>query len=242
MRSFLLLAPREDAFAVALTSGADALVLDLGDPSAPAREATRAQAAALLGRPRPPGLRLYARIAPLASRAIDADLAAIAAAGADGVFLPEACGGASVQHLSAKLAVQEAECGRLDGAIGIVALATQTPAAVFALGSYASASFRLEALAFDVEPLRRALGAEPESLSCETPASPFAMARAALLLGAAAAGVAAIDRPFADHADARGFCEECRAARRDGFAAKIALNSAQIPAINQTFAEAAPAL
>ncbi|MBG0809461.1 aldolase [Methylosinus sp. H3A] len=236
MRSFLLVAPCEEAFAAALASGADALVLDLGD--APARE----RAAALLRLPRPAGLRLYARVTPLASAAIDADLSAVVAAGADGVFLPEACGGASVQHLAAKLAVQEAEWGRADGATRIIAMATQTPAAVFALGSYGGASARLEALAFDVEPLRRALGAEPESLASTRPASPFAMARAGLLLGAAAAGVAAIDRPFADLGDEQGLFGECRAARRDGFAAKLALDGAQIPPINQTFAEVAPAL
>ncbi|WP_159730073.1 aldolase/citrate lyase family protein [Methylosinus sp. Ce-a6] len=242
MRSYLLLAPREDEFAAALDSGADALVLDLGDPADPARDFARARAAALLRLPRPESLRLYARVAPLTSAAIDADLAAVVAAGAQGVFLPRACGGASVQHLSAKLAVQEAECGRKDGAVRIVASAAETPAAVFALSSYAGASFRLEALSFDVEPLRRALGAEPESLASESLASPFAAARAFLLLGAAAAGVAAIDGPFSDPADARGLAAACRAARRDGFAAKLALDRAQIRAINQTFAGARPEL
>ncbi len=242
-RSFLVLAPGEQAFAAALASGADALVLDLRGDFAPARE----PAAALLRLPRPPGLRLYARVAPLSCAAIDADLAAVVAAGADGVFLPEACGGPSIQHLAAKLAVQEAECGRPDGATRIIALATQTPAAIFALGRYAGASARLEALAFDVEPLRRALGAEPASLASEAlastcPASPFALARAGLLLGAAAAGVAAIDGPFAALADARGLIAECRAARRDGFSAKLALDGAQIPPINQTFVGARPAL
>lgn len=238
MRSFFLVAPREEAFAAALASGADAIVLDLCD----SREASRSGAAALIRRPRPPGLRLYARIAALDSAAIDADLASVVGAGADGIFLPQACGGASVQHVSAKLAVQEAECGRADGATRIVALATQTPAAIFALSSYAGASARLEALAFDVEPLRRALGVEPHSVAANDPASPVSVARALLLLGAAAAGVAAIDAPFAAIGDAEGLVAQCRAARRDGFGAKLALDAAQIPAINQTFGEAPPAL
>lgn len=235
MRSILLLAPREDEFAAARDSGADALVLDLGDPADPARDAARERAAALLRLPRRGEPRLYARVAPLTSAAIDADLAAVVAAGADGVFLPRACGGASLQHISAKLATQEAECGRKDGAVRVIAAATETPAAVFALSSYAGASSRLEALAFDVEQLRRALGAEPESLASHGLASPFAAARALLLLGAAAAGVAAIDRPFADPADAAGLAAECRAGRRDGFAAKLALDPAQVPTINRSF-------
>lgn len=237
MRSFLLIAPREEAFSAALASGADALALDLGDPADPARESMRRRAAALIERPRPPGLGVYALIAPLAGAAIDADLAAVVAAGVDGVFLPQACGGASVQHLSAKLAVAEAECGRADGATRIIALATQTPAAIFALSSYGGSSSRLEALAFDTEPLRRALRAAPDGA-----AAPLAVARAMLLLGAAAAGVAAIDAPFADLADAVGLAAQCRAARRDGFTAKLALDPAQIPPINQTFAEDAPTL
>ncbi|OAI24944.1 aldolase [Methylosinus sp. R-45379] len=236
MRSFLLVPPREEAFSAALASGADALALDLGDPADPARESMRRRAAALIERPRPPGLRLYALIAPLGA-AIDADLAALVAAGVDGVFLPQACGGASVQHLSAKLAVAEAECGRADGATRIIALATQTPAAIFALSTYGGSSSRLEALAFDTEPLRRALGASPDGA-----AGPSAIARSLLLLGAAAAGVAAIDAPFADLADAAGLAAQCRAARQEGFAGKLALDPIQIPPINQTFAADAPAL
>ncbi|BBU60737.1 citryl-CoA lyase [Methylosinus sp. C49] len=237
MRSFLFVAPREETFSAALASGADALALDLGDPADPARESIRRQAVALIERPRPPGLGVYVLVPPLAGAAIDADLAAIVAAGADGVFLPQACGGASVQHLSAKLAVAEAECGRADGATRIIALATQTPAAIFALSTYGGASSRLEALAFDTEPLRRALRAAPDGA-----ATPLATARSLLLLGAAAAGVAAIDAPFADLADTAGLAAQCRAARRDGFAGKLALDPIQIPPINQTFAADAPAL
>lgn len=245
MRSYLLVAARDDEFDAALSSGADALVVDLGDwTQDAARRQARAAARDFLIRARKTARRpkLYARVAPLASAAIDADLEAIVSAGADGVFLPRACGGASIQHLCAKLAVHEAECGREDGATRIVAMATQTPAAIFALDDYAEASSRLEALAFDVEPLRLTLGAQIDGASLGGPSTPFAFARAAALLGAAAARAKAIDRPFPDTNDEHGLRDECRSARRDGFAAKLAVQIRQIRVINEAFAGAPPAL
>jgi citrate lyase subunit beta/citryl-CoA lyase len=226
MRSYLLVAARDDdALAAALSCGADALVLDLGDEAG--REAGRRFL--LRARDAAPRPTLYALVAPLRSTAIDADLGAVVSAGADGVCLAEARGAASIQHLCAKLAVAEAECGRDDGATSILAMATQTPAAIFALGDYAGASRRLEALVFDTEPLRLALGAA-EGAPLD-PSTPFALARASALLGAAAAGVAAVDRPFLDIGDEAGLSAECRAARRDGFAGKLAIHPRQIDAI-----------
>lgn len=243
MRSWLIVPARDADLEAALASDADALVVDLGDPSLAERDATRARVAQLLesarGGSRPA---LFVQIAPLGSAAIAADLASVVAAGARGVVLQRACGGASVQQLAAKLAVAEAECGRDDGATRIVALATQTPAAVFALGAYAGASPRLTALAFDVEPLRRALGATLDAASFREAASPFAMTRAALPLAAAAAGAAAIDRPFPMVGDEAGLRAECLAGRRDGFSGKLAVSPLQIRVINETFEKGARSL
>lgn len=243
MGSWLIVEARDADLEATLASEADALVIDLGEPSREGRDRPRAIAAGFLARARVrrrPAL--FVRIAPLDSAAIEADLAAVVAAGAQGVVLPKACGGASVQHLAAKLAVAEAESGRDDGATRIVALATQTPAAVFALGDYAGASPRLQALAFDVEPLRLALGATLDPTSLRDVSSPFAFARAALPLAAAAAGVAAIDRPFPMVGDEAGLRAECRAARRDGFSGKLAASPLQIREINETFEKGARSL
>lgn len=244
MRSYLLVdAAREDQLAAACSSGADALVLDLGDwtsggERASARTAARRfllETAAAATRPA-----CFVLVAPVESAAIDDDLGAVVAAGAGGVFLSGACGGASIQQLSAKLAVREAECGRDDGATRIVAMPTQTPAAIFQLATYAGASRRLAALAFDFEALRLAIGARAEAK--ESPTAPFGFARASMLFAAAAAQVAAIDRAFADVADERGLRDDCGAARRDGFTAKLAIHPSQIPVINETFADRAATL
>lgn len=224
--------------AAAASCGADALVLDLGgwtngDERARARAAARRFLLEAKGAKARPAC--FVLVAPLDSAAIDNDLEATVPAGADGVFLSQACGGASIQHLSAKLAAREAECGRDDGATRIVAMATQTPAAIFELATYAGASRRLAALAFDFHLLRLAIGAQAERSARDGPTTPFGIARASMLFAAAAARVAAIDRPFPDASDENGLREECREARRDGFAAKLAVHPTQIRVINETF-------
>ena len=56
------------------------------------------------------------------------------------------------------------------------------------------------------------------------------------MLAAAAAGVEAIDTIFTDFRDEAGLAHECAAAKRSGFAAKMAIHPAQIAAINSAFA------
>jgi citrate lyase subunit beta/citryl-CoA lyase len=115
-------------------------------------------------------------------------------------------------------------------------MATQTPAAVFGLGSYAAASRRLAALAFDADELRVALGLAASRHDASV-ASPLAVARSLMSLAAAAAGVAAIDAPFLEDADQDGLRAECLAARRDGFSGKIAIAPAQVGIINAAFVD-----
>lgn len=225
MRSVLLLSVEDEIdVSATLACGADALVLQLGPDHARARARARAfvaRARAVAARPL-----LFVRIAPATGEEIDADLAALISAAPDGVFLEQAEGAASVQHLCAKLAVWEAEAGLPDGVTRIVALAAQTPAAIFALGGYKGASPRLAGLAFDGEGLRDVMGSA-------------ALARALLALGAAAAGVAAIDAPYAGD-DATGLAAACRVARRDGFSGLFAVSAAQVAVINGGFRDPPP--
>jgi citrate lyase subunit beta / citryl-CoA lyase len=204
----------------ALDSGADALLLELGDVMGAARRDRRTSARELLRRMREtlPGLALYVRVAPVESGEIDADLAALIPAAPDGVFLEQACGAASLQHLAAKLCLCEAQAGVTKGVTRIVAMAAQTPAAVFQLGAYGGAT-RLAGLAFEA-------GALPQSTQV--------MARGLLVLGAAAAGTLAIDAsPAEDDAE---FATQCAAARREGFAAKLAFSPAQAAVVRAVFA------
>jgi citrate lyase subunit beta/citryl-CoA lyase len=231
--------PRE--YVKALESNASAVFLSLGgslDAAARARACCQAKSLLQEARRRErPSPVIYVRVAPVESEAIDQDLAALIEAPPDGFLLEEACGGASVQHLSAKIAVHEAETGLPDGALKILALAAQTPASIFALGGFAGASRRLVGLVFEREVLEKGLmrGSSPLQHENARLSAPAALARSLLVLGAAAAGIEAIDA-FHELADDAGLRGECLAARREGFSGKVALSLDQVAIINELFA------
>jgi citrate lyase subunit beta/citryl-CoA lyase len=151
------------------------------------------------------------------------------------IVLPKAEGGISMQHLGAKIAVREAESNVRDGAVRILAIATETPRSVFQLGTYAGSSHRLMALTWGGEDLSAELGAETNRLDDGSYADPYRLARALTLMGAAAASVDPVDSVFTSFRDMDGLRNEAEAARRDGFVAKMAIHPAQVPVINAVF-------
>lgn len=236
LRSFLFVpADQEKMLSRALGRGADALILDLEDSVLPEAKARARGAAAEFLRAytaldhRP---RLIVRINALETGLVEDDLNAVCAARPDAVLLPKALGGASVIHLDAKLAVREAECGHAEGAIGILALATERARAIFDAGSFAGATARLEGLAWGVEDLSVDIGARATRDHRGAFLGPYAMARNICLLAAAAAKVQAIDTVMVDFRDDEGMRRECREAWRDGFTGKLAVHPDQVPIIN----------
>ena len=210
-----------------LACGASALLLDLREPRAGAVAFLR-QAREFAPRPA-----LYARLGPLEHPGFDLALESMLEAPPDGIFLDGAEGGASVQHLSAKLAIFEARAGLADGAMTIIAGAAGTPAAIFTLQSYKGCSPRLAGLFWEGAALARALGLD--GWPGVAPA-PLAVARGSLVLGAAAAGLPALDAPSRHPNEAAEFREECLVARADGFKGKLATRREQIPIIEEIFA------
>jgi len=246
MRSFLFVpgdSPKK--MAKALDSGADALIIDLEDSVAigqkdQARVTTRdfvREARGAAGRPR-----LFVRVNALDSGLTDADLDVVMAAAPDGVVLPKSSGGADISHLAAKIAVREAEFDLPDGATVIMPVATETGASIFGLGSYAGASRRLIALSWGAEDLSADIGAQANRDAAGQFTGPFRLARALLLFGASAAGVAAIDTVFTGLRDLEGLDRECADALRDGFSGKLAIHPAQIPVIHERFTPSAAAI
>jgi citrate lyase subunit beta / citryl-CoA lyase len=239
MRSLLFVpADSERKLAKGFASGADCLVLDLEDSVLPgAKPKAREQAGAFLAdampkRPRP---RLYVRINALESGLTDADLAAVMRAGPDGIVLPKCLNGQTVQQLGAMLAVKEAEYDLADGATRIIAIVTETAASIFNMGTYAGASKRLEGLTWGAEDLCACLGAETNRGADGNYTPPYALARSLALFAAAAAGALPIDTVHLNFRDLASLHRECEAARRDGFAAKMAIHPAQIEIINAVF-------
>jgi citrate lyase subunit beta/citryl-CoA lyase len=222
----------------ALTSGADVLLIDLEDSvdlgaKAEARRVTAAFLAEHRAKPGRP--RLFVRVNGLTTGLTDADLDGVMQAAPDGIVLPKTVGGADVAHLGAKLAVREAEFDLEDGATRILAIATENAAGVFALGTFAGASHRLMGMTWGGEDLSADLGAETNRREDGSYTDPYRLARSLTLLGAAAAGVDAVDSVFTNFRNMAGLEAECRIARRDGFVAKMAIHPAQVPVINEAF-------
>jgi citrate lyase subunit beta/citryl-CoA lyase len=236
MRSLIIAPADEKRLAEALASGADALAVDLAQAAPEKRAATRATAARFLkqARARGGGPALVVGVNALDSGETDADLDAIMGFAPEAILLPRSFGAASVQQLSAKLAVREADFALADGVTRIIAV-VDAARALLGLAGYRGSSVRLAGVAWNAASLRIDIGAETDRDPSGAYAGAFRLARDLTLLAAAAAGVAAIDAAFADVRDPDGLRAEAIAARRDGFAGKMAIDAAQVGAINDVF-------
>ncbi len=243
MRSLLIAPADEQRLAVALESGADAIIVDLAGTAPAERAGARTVAARFLkeARGRLGGPVLILRANALNSGETDADLDALMPGAPDAILLPGSLGAPSVQQLSAKLAVREAQLGLDDGATRLIAVA-DTTRSLFNLGSYRGASARLMGVAWSAESLRADIGAETDRDPLGAHLGPYRLARELTLLAATSARVAAIDAAFANIRDLKGLRAEALAARRDGFAGKIAVDPAQVAAINDVFPSQSMAL
>jgi citrate lyase subunit beta/citryl-CoA lyase len=231
MRSILLVSSdSRPALKAALASEADGLAIDLAWANEAQAEGARKNAAAWIAEARARDKRSLALVHPLGSGLADRDLDAVMPAQPDGIILPEACGGRDVQHLGAKLAVREAECGLPDGSTHILALAADTPAAIFELGSFARATRRLIGLGRNERALMERLGI----FSAPGPRpEPLGVARALCLFAASAASAPGYD--CAEPGEGEDFVAACQQAAHDGFAGKFVLNAAQAKIVNAAF-------
>lgn len=226
LRSLLFVpADRPERFAKAAASGADAIILDLEDSvSIERKPAARAAAADWLANDR--SVVTFVRINPLDSAHSGADIAAIAPARPDGVMLPKAEGAASVELLQQKWP------GPLPA---ILPIATETPAAIFELGSYRHVADRLAGLTWGAEDLPAAIGAVSSRDDNGAYTQPYEVARTLTLFAAHAARVAAIETVYPAIKDEAGLAGYAARAAFDGFTGMMALHPAQVPIINAAF-------
>jgi citrate lyase subunit beta / citryl-CoA lyase len=225
LRSLLFVpGDRPERMEKALGLDADALILDLEDAVVPEAkpEARRMTAAFLRSAER--RARLFVRVNPLDSGLIDDDLAAVLDAKPDALVLPKAEGAASVEALAA----------RAPG-IPILPIATETPAAIFEIGSYRSVRKLILGLTWGAEDLPAAIGATSSREENGRYTPPYEMLRSLTLFGAHAAGAQAIETVYPALQDLEGLRAFARRARRDGYAGMLAIHPKQIPVINEAF-------
>lgn len=228
----------ERKFARARTSGADALILDLEDAVAPSqKEAAREHVASVLGEEVEPSL--FVRVNPFDTGLMLGDLAAIVRPGLAGIMLPKVGGAGDLVQVGHYLDALEAKTGLPAGGIALLPVATETPAAMFALGSYAPAHSRLCGLTWGAEDLAAAVGATANREESGGWTEPYRFVRTQCLFAAAAAEVAPIDTLYADFRDMDGLAADCRMSRRDGFTGRLAIHPDQVEAINAGYSPSA---
>jgi citrate lyase subunit beta/citryl-CoA lyase len=226
----------ERKFEKASACGADGLILDLEDAVAPERKAeARTIVASLLDRGDARDWSFWVRVNSLDTGMTFDDLAAVVRPGLDGILVPKANGAADVALIGERLDALEAAAGLSVGAIRILVVATETPTAMFNLGSYTPAHPRLAGLTWGAEDLSAAIGAATNKGPDGDWSAPYQLARSLCLFAAASAGVAPIDTLYADFRDTEGLIASCRASRRDGFTGRIAIHPDQVAAINAGF-------
>ena len=164
-----------------------------------------------------------------------AELAAVVPAAPTGTVLPKPDGVADVLKLGCYLEALEAAAGLERGVTRILPIATETPASLFALGSYAKAAERLAAMTWGAEDLPAAVGAEVSRLQDGRFTDLCRLARSLCLAGASAAGVAAIDTVYPAFRDLDGLRAYATAGRREGFSGMMAIHPAQVEVINAVF-------
>ncbi|MFF0952764.1 HpcH/HpaI aldolase/citrate lyase family protein [Rhizobium leguminosarum] len=227
MHRSLLFVPgdRPDRFDKAAVSGADALILDLEDAVVPDRKSyARSAVAEWLKEPR--RIAVYVRINPLGSSQIELDLEAILSASPDALVLPKAEGASSIEALSTL-----AHGSR----IPILPIATETPAAIFQLGSYCSIAHKLAGLTWGAEDLPVAMGAVSSREVDGEYTAPYELARSLTLFAAHACNVPAVETVFPAFIDLDGLRSYVSRARRDGFTGMLAIHPRQIETINSGF-------
>ena len=226
----------ERKFARAREAGADVLILDLEDAVAPSKKhEARAHVASLLSEEHTRKWSFFVRINPLSTGLALQDLASVVGPGLDGILLPKADSALDVIRAGHYLDALEQRANMPAGRVRIAVVATETPAAMFALGSYAPAHPRLCALTWGAEDLGAAIGATANKDAGGQWSFPYQVARAQCLFAAASAEVAPIDTLYADYRDPDGLAASCRLSRRDGFTGRIAIHPDQVATINACF-------
>lgn len=240
MRSWLF-APgdSERKMAKALEGTADIILLDLEDAVATeSKPLARAMVHDFLVANAASAARIWVRINPLDGPHTLDDLVAIMPARPGGIMLPKVFGRADVDLLDRYLTAFEAAAGIERGSTPLIVLITETAEAMFHTGSYKGAP-RVVALTWGAEDLADSIGASNNRNADGSYSFTYELARSLTVLGAATAGVPAIETISADFKDLDALRLRAEKVRRDGYRGMLAIHPAQVDVINAAFTPSA---
>lgn len=182
--------------------------------------------------------RIFVRINPLDGPFTLEDLAAIMPGKPGGIMLPKVYGRGDVETLHRYLEILEVANGIEQGSTPVIVLVTETAEAMFHTGDYKGAP-RVIALTWGAEDLADSIGANSNTNPDGSYSFTYEMARSLCLLGAATAGVAAIETIQSDFRDLESLKVRAEKVRREGFRGMLAIHPAQVDVINAAFTPSA---
>ncbi|KPF91854.1 citrate lyase [Novosphingobium sp. AAP83] len=182
--------------------------------------------------------RMWVRVNPLDGPYTLGDLAAIMPAHPGGIMLPKIYGRADIEKLDHYLSALEVANGIEEGSTPVIVLITETAEGMFHTGDYKGAP-RVVALTWGAEDLADSIGASSNRNADGSYGFTYELARSLTVLGAATAGVAAIETISADFKDLEALRSRAEKVRRDGFRGMLAIHPAQVDVINAAFTPSA---
>jgi citrate lyase subunit beta / citryl-CoA lyase len=219
----------------AMKGSADIVLIDLEDAVAPEiKPMARKMVHDFIAANPQQRERLWVRINPFDGPYTLGDLAAIMPARPGGIMLPKVYGRCDVEKLDHCLSALEVANGIEEGSTRVIVLITETAEAMFNTGTYKGAP-RVVALTWGAEDLADSIGASSNRNSEGGYSFTYELARSLTVLGAAVAGVTAIETISADYIDLEALRSRAEGVRRDGFRGMMAIHPAQVDVINAAF-------
>lgn len=219
----------------AMDGTADIVLIDLEDAVAPDNKATARPMVHDFIKANPAQRhRLWVRINPFDGPYTFLDLAAVMPANPGGIMLPKVYSRAEVEKLDHCLSALEVANGIEEGSTPVIVLITETAEAMFHTGDYKGAP-RVVALTWGAEDLADSIGASSNRNPDGSYSFTYELARSLTVLGAATAGVTAIETIQGDFRDLETLKARAEKVRRDGFRGMLAIHPAQVDVINAAF-------
>lgn len=219
----------------AMEGTADIVLIDLEDAVAPDNKANARPMVHDFIKANPTQRhRLWVRINPFDGPHTLVDLAAVMPAHPGGIMLPKVYGRAEVEKLDHCLSALEVANGIEEGSTPVIVLVTETAEGMFHTGAYKGAP-RVVALTWGAEDLADSIGASSNRNPDGSYSFTYELARSLTVLGAATAGITAVETISADFKDLDALRKRAEGVRRDGFRGMLAIHPAQVDVINEAF-------